>query len=484
MPLNRFNILFRFTAITCVLALVTFVCFRLVKVNATTAGFIYLLAVLFTGARWGLLESTYASLVSVLLFNFFFLPPIGTLTVADPQNWIALLAFLATSVIASQLSDTVRRQAIQATGRQREMEQLYSLSRAILLLDPATSVAQQLAAHIARVLEAPAVVLYEKASGAFYRAGPEEIPGVEELLKEAATRGTQLRETNRRTIVTAIRLGAEPIGSLALAIPSLSDSALNGLVNLAAIGIERSRAYEQANRAEAARQSDELKSTLLDAIAHEFKTPLTSIKAASTTLLSAHAVAPEHARELTTVIDEEADRLSSLVTEAIHMARLEAGRIQLQSNPSHAQDIAIGAAEPVQRASGARPFELNIEPNLPVLEVDRELLQMALRQLVDNAVKYSPPGSPIRIAARRNGSQVLFSVEDKGAGIPEGERFKIFDRFYRSPAGRQNVTGAGLGLSIAKDIVQAHGGEVWAEAAPEGGSVFSMSIPLKKRPQT
>ena len=149
------------------------------------------------------------------------------------------------------------------------------------------------------------------------------------------------------------------------------------------------------------------------------------------------------------------------------MSRLEAGRIQLQSNPSEPREIAMGAAEPVQRASGARPFKFDIDSNLPVIEVDRELLQLALRQIVDNAVKYSPPGSPIRIGASRNGSQVLFSVEDKGVGIPQGEQFKIFERFYRSPAGRQNVTGAGLGLAIAKDIVEAHGGEIWVEAASE-----------------
>jgi two-component system, OmpR family, sensor histidine kinase KdpD len=483
MQSNRFEILLRLTAITCILTLTTLASFRFLKVNTTTAGFIYLLVVLFTAARWGLLESTYASIVSVLLFNFFFLPPIGTLTIADPQNWIALLAFLATSVTASQLSDTVRRQALQATGRQREMEQLYSLSRAILLLDPATSVAQQLAAQISRVFEAPAVVLYEKESGAFHRAGPDDIPGVEELLRDAASRGTQIRETQRPAIVTAIRLGAEPIGSLALNVASLSDSALNGLANLAAIGIERSRAYEQANRAEAARQSDELKSTLLDAIAHEFKTPLTSIKAASTTLLSDYAVAPEQADDLLTVIDEEADRLSSLVTEAIHMSRLEAGRIRLQAKPSHARDIAMSAADLVRRAAAGRPFELNIEPDLPVIDVDRELLQLALRQVLDNALKYSPSGSPIRVGARCNGSHVLFSVEDKGIGIPEADRSKVFERFYRSSATRHNLTGAGLGLAIAKDIVQAHGGDIWVEAAPGGGSVFHISIPMKKRTQ-
>jgi two-component system sensor histidine kinase KdpD len=478
--MNRFQILVRLFVASCVLAVATLVCFRLDRINATTAGFVYLLVVLFIAARWGLVESTFASVVSVLLFNFFFLPPIGTFTIADPQNWIALLAFLATAVIASRLSDTVRKQAVQAIDRQREMEQLYSLSRAILLLDPATSVAQQLATHISRVFESPAVVLYEKDSGVFHRAGPDDIPSVEEMLREAATRGTEIRETKLHAIVAAIRLGAEPIGSLALKTPSLSDSALNGLVNLAAIGIERSRAYEQANRAEAARQSDELKSTLLDAIAHEFKTPLTSIKAASTTLLSGYGAEPAESRELLTIVDEEADRLSLLVTEAIQMARLESGRTHLLAIPSNVGDILSGAAEPVRRLCDEQQIQMEIDPGLPLVEVDPELLQLALRQLIDNAAKYSPPGSPIRIVAGRNGSHVLFSVEDKGAGIPVNERFKIFDRFYRSSATRQNIAGAGLGLAIARDIVHAHGGSIWVEPGPVSGSVFHISIPMKK----
>jgi two-component system, OmpR family, sensor histidine kinase KdpD len=463
---------FRLTAIIVGLALLTLVSVRF-HVNATTAGFLYLLVVLFSAARWGLAESTVASVLAILGFNFFFLPPVGTLTIADAQNWVALLAFLATSVTASQLSATVRTQARQATERQREIEQLYSLSRAILLLNPTTSVTQQIAAHIARLFEAPAVVLYDKRSNLLYRAGPEDLPGIEAMLKEVASRGIEVRDPDRPLIVTAIRLGADPIGSLALASHPLSDSALQGVANLAAIGMERTNAYEQANRAEAARQSDELKSTLLDAVAHEFKTPLTSIKAASTTLVSQQDIGLEQRCDLLTIIDEEADRLSTLVTEAIQVARLESGNLRLNRTASDAADLVAGAAEPLLRRLEGR-LQLEIAPGLPPLHVDADLLHLALRQLIDNAVKYSPPGTSIRIRTQADESQVVFTVQDEGAGIPNEERQRVFERFYRSSKNRYSVPGAGLGLAISNNIVKAHGGEIRVE-----GSSFHLSIPLE-----
>jgi len=463
---------FRVTAIIVGLALLTLVSLRF-HLNATTAGFLYLLVVLFSAARWGLAESTVASVLAVLGFNFFFLPPIGTLTIADVQNWVALLVFLATSVTASQLSATVRTQARQAVERQREIEQLYSLSRAILLLNPSGSVAQQIAAHIARLFEAPAVVLYDKQANLLYRAGPEDLPGIEEMLKDVASRGIEVRDPDRPLIITAIRLGADPIGSLALAVSPMSDSALQGVANLAAIGMERANAYEQANKAEAARQSDELKSTLLDAVAHEFKTPLTSIKAASTTLVSQPDIASAQGRDLLSIIDEEADRLSALVTEAIQVARLESGNLRLNRTISRVADLVAGAAEPLLRRLEGR-LRLEIAPGLPPLHVDADLVQLALRQLIDNAVKYSPPGTSIRIRTQADESQVVFTVQDEGAGIPEEERKRIFDRFYRSSKNRYSVPGAGLGLAIASNIVKAHGGEIRVE-----GSSFHLSIPMK-----
>jgi two-component system sensor histidine kinase KdpD len=254
---------------------------------------------------------------------------------------------------------------------------------------------------------------------------------------------------------------------------------LHGLVNLLAIGIERVRAQEKAGRLEAARQNDELKSILLDAIAHEFKTPLTSIKVASIALLADHQLKPDQTRELITVVDEEANRLRDLVTQAIQMARLEPGRVKLNPAPADLEEIIADAAN-----KGARFQEgqllVTVDAGLPVVNADRELIELAVRQqLIDNAVKYSIAGGPVRISASRTDDSVVVSVEGEGRSVPEAERVKIFERFYSSHSTLHNLPGAGLGLAIARDIVQAHGGTIWMEPGKSRGSIFSMSLPLK-----
>ncbi len=447
-------------------------------VNATTAGFIYLVVVLFAAARWGLIEALIASLAGVLCFNFFFLPPVETFTIADPQNWVALAAFLVTAITASQLSAAAKRQASEAIARQRDMERLYSVSRSILLLDSFSPVERQLAAQIARTFSARGVMLYVRDSGKFHSAGPEDIDGVEENLREAAVRGTHFRDALRQLIVTAIRLGAEPIGSLALSGVEMSDSAQQGLASLIAIGIEQAKVQKQASEIEAARRSDELKSTLLDAIAHEFKTPLTSIKAAASSMLSDSISDPGQRKELLTVVDEETDRLSGLVTEAIEMARIERGKITLQRDWQSPEQLLRSAAEERRAALHHRPVQFDIPVDLPDVRVDSALLRLAIRQLIDNAIKYSPPGSPIEISAIREGGQILFRIRDYGPGIPESERRRIFERFYRAPVAKQSVPGAGLGLTIAENIAEAHGGAIRVISPDGPGALFLIALPF------
>jgi two-component system sensor histidine kinase KdpD len=469
----------RALVVVCVLALVTYVCFRLVHVNATTAGFVYLVVVLFTAARWGLLEALIASVAAVLAFNFFFLPPISTFTIADPQNWIALTAFLATAITASQLSTAARKQALGAMAHQRDLERLYSVSRSILLLDSSEKVEQQLIKQVARVYDAPGAMLYARNSDQVYRAGPEDIHGVDDWLHESAGRGTQFRDPIRQLTVTAIRLGMNPIGSLALFGVEISDSALQGLVGLLAIGIERGEVQKRASEVEAARRSDELKSTLLDAISHEFKTPLTSIKAAVSTVLTGAVADPAQRHDLLIVIDEETDRLSGLVTDAIDMARITREKISPRRDWQVPRELLLRAIEERRNSLESRPINFEVPDDLPNLLLDPDLIRLAFRQLIDNAAKYSPPGSPIEISADRDGNQILFRVQDHGPGIPSSERGLIFERFYRSALTRDVVPGAGLGLTIAQDIVRAHGGAIRVQAPDNGGTAFVISLPLE-----
>jgi two-component system sensor histidine kinase KdpD len=466
-----------------IISAITAICFRLIPVNATTAGFVYLVAILFIAAHWGLSEALVGSFFAVGCFNYFFLPPIRTFTVADPQNWVALIAFLATSITASHFSTQAKKRTMDAMDRQREMEKLYALSRSILLIEPSRPVPKQLAMQIAQSFAADAVALYDRNSGEFFRAGPQDFQDSDDRLRQAALEGTLFRDDATRSVVTSVRLGAQPIGSLGIHGVTLSDSALQGLSNLVAIGLERKRVQDAASRAEAARQSDELKSTLLDALAHEFKTPLTSIKAASTSLLSSTTLRPEQQRELLSIVDEETDRLSVLVTEAIQMARIEAGRVILRRADHSVQELVESVLDKLRTVVEDRNIQVDIAAGLPHVWVDGELIEVAFRQLVDNALKYSPAGSPVSLTGKLKDGRVVISVADHGPGIPEAEQGRIFEKFYRAEAARHQIPGAGLGLVIAREIIHAHGGEIWVESQPGEGSIFQFTLPSVEKEQ-
>jgi len=477
------RIALRVSAALSAVAALTFISFRLIPINSTTVGFLYLVTVLLIARNGGLIESIAASFAATACFNFFFLPPIFKFTIADPQNWIALFAFLATAILVSKLSTTAQDQTKAALDRQTEMERLYALSRGILLIENDQSVSKQAARQIARAFDFAGVSLYDRATGEIHRAGKQDLLDWDDRLREVALQGSFLQDPATNTSVTAIRLGADPIGSLALRGNPLNDSALQSLSNLVAIALERSRAIEAANRADVARQSDQLKSTLLDAIAHEFKTPLTSIKAAATALLETSITANPSQKELVTIVDEEADRLGRLVTEAIQMARIEAGRVYLNRKLESAGEIIEHAIAGLQTAIGDRPIHVDISPSLPPVEADSELIELALRLVLDNALKYSPPGTAITIQARLTGNRLVLAVHNDGPGIPEAEQPRIFDKFYRAPRTSGNVPGTGMGLAIARDIVQAHQGQIWVESSPGQGVQFCISLPPSMQPQ-
>src|SRR5215471_2028710 len=290
-------------------------------VNATTVGFGYLITILLIAASFGIAESVLASIAATFCFNYFFLPPLGTWFISDTENWIALFAFLITSLIASELSRRARRRGL-------EMEKLYSLSRSIMLMDANEPMGEQGARELVRICEIPAVAIYDSRSDSVFYGGSDGILSFEGRLREAATKGSQSRDDASDTLFAAIRLGGQSTGSIAMQGGGFGHTALQALLNLIAIALENARSRELATRSQAARQSQEFKSTLLDGLAHEFKTPLTSIRAATTAMLASN-ISNAARHELTLVVDQEADRLGRLVTEATHLARIEAGHIQI-----------------------------------------------------------------------------------------------------------------------------------------------------------
>lgn len=461
-------------------AVITFVLFRLVSVNATTAGFLYLVAVLLVATKGGIVESTVASVAAMLCFNFFFLPPIGTLTIADPHNWIALFAFLVTSLTASQLSARAKRRALEAEAGRSEMERLYSLSRALLLTDPAQPIAKQIVQHIVQACECPSVALFVRNGSEVYVAG---FPGdnIEGKLRESAGRSIEIRDEESRLLVTPVRLGGGPIGSLAVCGGVFSDAALHSLLNLVAIGLERASSQRAVTRAEVARQSEELKSTLLDAIAHEFKTPLTSVKVATTDLLSPSSAALDpHQRELISIVDESTDRLSKLVTDAIQLARIEGGTFRLSLSDCFPSTLVSGALRQMKSVIDEREVAVSVPDSLPLVRVDADLIQLVITHLIDNALKYSPPTRPISIEARLSNEKVIVQISDQGQGISVEEQAQVFEKFYRGRSER-HLKGTGMGLAIAREIMRAHGEDIGLSSQPGQGSQFSFTLPISRR---
>jgi two-component system, OmpR family, sensor histidine kinase KdpD len=455
---------------------ITLLCSRLLPVNAATTGFFYLILILAVATLWGLVEAIVASAAAMLCYNFFFLPPVGHFTIADPQNWVALFTFLVTALVASHLSDRAKNQTLEAKRRQRETEQLYALSRAILLTDATQPIGSQAAQHIAQIFTAD-VVLFDSSSGATFFGGTDDLPGVEPILKQVVLQGASHHNASTMVDTWPIALGGRPVGALAAKGIHLSDSAVQALLNLVAIAFERVRAEEATNKAEVARQSEEFKSTLLDAIAHEFKTPLTSIKVASSSLLAEGDSLNAERREMLSIIDEETDRMSLLVTEAVKMAQIDAGKVKLDRSATSIETLLRSAVSSFSGRGDDRIQGLDNLEAMPLILVDPEMVSLAIRQIIDNALKYSPPPSPILLRADSEPGRVVIRVIDQGPGIPERDREKIFDKFYRRSSVRDKVPGTGLGLHIAREIVRAHAGDMWVEEGPNGGSQFCLALP-------
>jgi two-component system sensor histidine kinase KdpD len=459
-------------------AVVTWVGYRLIPVNATTVGFAYLLVVLILASTWGFLEAALSSVLATLLFNFFFFPPVGTFTIADPHNWVALFSFLATALIASRLSTKAQTRALEAIERQKDVERLYSFSRAILLTDRSTSFGQQLAQKLAEIFNLDGVVLLDRRSGEFHRAGPSSFDDIENQLRTALKKNGAERCGN--DVVMGIHLGSDPVASMALRGAGMPDAVLQGIANLVAIGLERARAQDLAQQVEAARQSEQLRTTLIDAMAHEFKTPLTLIRAATTSLLANPNGAGESAREQLKIADEEAEHLRELIDNAVEMARLDTAHIEISPEISELRETLDGVLGSLQTELDERRVCVDCPERLPAMAFDRRLIKLAIKQLLDNAIKYSPSDTPIEIELHGGIDAVTMEITDHGEAIPVEEQEKIFERFYRSPSVRYQIPGSGLGLSIAKSIIQAHGGTLSVSSKP-ACTTFQLSLPIVAR---
>jgi len=456
---------------------IAFFFLRVLPVNQTTVAVTLLVAILAVSAFWGLAVSALMSVAAVFVFNYYFLPPVGTLTIQDPQNWVALFAFLTAALISSQLGNRMRREAREAQRQRGEAERLYAFSQRLLVSGNVITLLNAIPNHIVETFGAGAAALYLDYKRKFYHSGAAA-HFTEEDMKLAALREEPLIDPGRSLCFAALRSGTRSIGSLGVSGRLLSPRTLAALGTLVAIAFERARAVEELSKTEASREGERLKSALLDSVTHDFRTPLTSIKASVTSLLSAPGGLNAQQQELLTVIHEECDRLNHLVGNAAEMARLDAGEFSLELGPQSMAEIVAAALQQCKGALGARPVHVELASGLPPVRADFARVKDVLVRLIENAHAYTPSGQPITITAEVQLDRLVTSVADRGPGIEEMELNLIFDKFYRGKDQRYIVQGSGMGLPIAKAIVEAHGGTISVTSQLGHGSVFSFSLPM------
>ena len=451
----------------------SYLCFTL-SATATAVAMLLFFEVLLASIYMRLEDAIAASFTAALCLDYFFVPPIWQITIGDLQGWFSLAVFLAVALLTSNLSARVRKQRDELINQQNEKEKLYALSRAMLLTS-GQDVRRLIVNKCIELFDFSEAALFESSTGAIQRS---QFPGqfTDEMLKRAALSGSFDRREESSSMVIPISLGNKVFGSFGFAGKTLSETTMQVLVSTVAIALAQAQAQEASSRADAVRQGEELKSLMIDALAHDLKTPLAVMEAATDLLLSPAGVADAQRNELLTVLKDQTTGLRRMIEEAIHLARIEAKKLRLEAKPVSVDELVRGALAALADRALSRHISVELPPGLPLVFADRELLVQALKQLLDNALKYSPPRTNILVSAATADELVSVSVQDEGTGLTEVEQGRVFDKFYRGRYGGSGVQGTGMGLAIAKEIAEAHGGAIAVESYIGKGSRFTITL--------
>ncbi|MEI9996707.1 MAG: sensor histidine kinase KdpD [Rhizomicrobium sp.] len=463
--------------------------------GVSNVALVFLTAVLASAVAYGLWPALFAALVSVLAYNFFFLPPLYTFTIAAPENVVALVAYAIIAVIASNLTANVRAQALVARQRAKMTEDLYLFARKLAGVSQLDDLLWATAHQIAQMLKLRVVLLLPEGESIAVRAGypPEDMLDDADLAAakwswqhaQAAGRGADTLPGAKRLFLP-IKTGRGIVGVIGLdsdrAGPLLSPDQrrlLDALSDQAALAIERINLVSDIDKTRLAAETERLRNALLTSISHDLRTPLASILGAATGLRSYRATLDAQGQdELIGVIAEEAERLNRFIANLLDMTRLESGAIQPRSEPVDIGDVVGSALRRGTAILAGHAVTLDIAPGLPLAQGDSVLLEQVLFNLLDNAAKYTPAGTAVRISARPDKGRILLQVADEGPGLPGDARERIFDKFYRVHAGDSQRAGTGLGLAIARGFVEAMGGTITAGNRDGGsGAIFTIALP-------
>jgi len=461
------------------LAALTAAAFQL-HLNATATACIFLIAVVLNGLDAAPWAAAAVSVMAVGCLDFFFTQPIFSFNVDDPVDGIALAAFLTSSVLVSRLATKARQEARAARRDRRHLERLYELAQRLISLDPLLLDQPVLLKAIRSVFDLKAAALFDAATVELYMTG-DASGDLGDRTRQAYIMGQDSDEPERNTAFRRLPPAAKTLGALGL--EGLDDERLMAgpVAALAAAGLERARTVRAASHAAAEAQSEALRAAILDALAHEFKTPLATILTASGGLRETGSLRPEQA-ELAEIVETEAARLSSLSSNLLRLARLDREEINPRFEPANIVETVTAVVERYARQSADRQILFR---NLGAPEetwLDVELYSLALSQLLDNACRYSPPRSTIEVKLETRSAFVMVTVRNSGTAIPTAERDRIFERFYRGEGARRTISGTGLGLYVARKIAHAHGGSLDLEPAQsaDAGAAFRLALPLAK----
>jgi two-component system, OmpR family, sensor histidine kinase KdpD len=480
------------------IAAITALLRRIPQVSPTTVALALLLTVLGAATLARLAVATAISILAMLSLNYFFLPPVGALTIADPQNWVALAAFLVVAVLGSNLSAAAQDRAREAIASRHELTRLFDLTRDVLLTSDTTSAIDTLARHVARRFELTqiAICLPVGTDWRISQGGREDVAIGTDVLNNALAkaRGTLEFDAYQRAYgghvragsaneisIVPLRHGTKAIGLLAASAPSLDIGTLDAVAGVVAIAIERVQFLAERDAAELVRQKADLAATLLASLSHDLKTPLTAIRTAVENL-SAELPQDDRRAQAGAAITE-LDRLTRLLQDILDMARIDAAAIRVNRQWVTAADVVDAAIAHVRHVLDGRSVRVEANGDRGV-EIDPLLASVALSHLLENAALYSPRDTEIEVDAEVRPDGLHVAVTDRGPGLDAGELDHLFERFYRGRAARQAAFGTGMGLSITRGLLAAAGGRVWAENVPGAGARFTIVVPGATRPAT
>ena len=416
---------------------------------------VYLPAVLLVSALWGVLPGLLTSFLSAAAFNFFHLPPVGRLTIANSRNWVALAAFVVVALVASGISEIARARSAEAERRRAEADLAAALARE-LLAGTDTNRALAMSAH--RIASSLGL------ASAAVELGP--------VAGDARRQAIALHDTDGEVRATLLLPRSLPADTAV----SLETRIVPALEALVAIALRRDEIQAEAVETTALRRSDEVKTALLRAVSHDLRTPLTAIVAAGHAL-SSPSLADSDRSELAEAVVSEGQRLASLVEKLLDLSRLQAGGAQPSPEWVSLEDVVLSARDSL--ASASSQVRISLPVDMPPVWADAAQLERAFANLIENALRYAGPAQ-VSVNARSNDGKVIVSVVDQGPGIPAAELPRIFEPFYRgSRADGSHWSGSGLGLAIARGFVEAGGGTLTAESLPGQGTMFSVTLPVE-----